>query len=606
MSNAHDQPRYREFQQCTIDWCHSQLYGRNHNGTKRFLVADEVGLGKTMIAQGLIKKLLERSASRSIVYVCSSLDIINQNRTKLDPTAVASSYQQSRITLIRARAASRKRTRFYFLTPGTSLFIKNSTGIVEERLYMAWLSKRMFRISDERAIELFQCNASSFADKFQDVRMYRFKPLSQREYARLRREWQVLAKDIRHGPRNTFRATVTSMRLMLAKIMLASLDPDLVILDEFQKFKDILMSSESDKKNLCSTLLRTDVPTLMLSATPYRLLGPGGRVGSADDVNHYKEFKDTLKFLTCDLKIARSLLTRIWKYGTSVRGLADDTSRSAKVVAKGKTAIGGGSDRFMSRTERVFFQHAEMNPVETKFLSEHAATDQITKDEIKEYLLLAKEAPRKEVLGYWKSGSHLISYLQEYVLGKNLRRNRGVAGNPFLYTTLKGGDARSRKIEYLAKDVFKTQASSLYLWVPPLAPYYPGRGIFRPDSLKRAGVKKGLVFSAWRFVPRLVGAELSRRRDALFHRKFTKYQMKITPVTWASFFFPSVELSGLLTHDDFCRAESYDALKNLAVGRLREKLVAKDIQIRSGTKSAKPWELLATWNTPVTRTDGSN
>jgi uncharacterized membrane protein YkvA (DUF1232 family) len=239
----------------------------------------------------------------------------------------------------------------------------------------------------------------------------------------------------------------------------------------------------------------------------------------------------------------------------------------------------------------VFFQHEELNPVHTKFLSEYPATARITRDEVKEYLLLARQAPRKEVLGYWKSGSHLISYLQEYVLGKQLRRDRAIAGDPFLYTTLKGGDARSRKIEYLAKDVFRTAASTLHLWIPALAPYYPGRGIFSPAVVKAAGIKKGLVFSAWKFVPRLVAAELSRRRDA-FHRKFTKYQMKVTPVTWAGFFFPSLELARLLTHEEFCGAESYDALKDLAVKKLREKLDSESVPIRSGDQSAKPWELL--------------
>jgi hypothetical protein len=301
----------------------------------------------------------------------------------------------------------------------------------------------------------------------------------------------------------------------------------------------------------------------------------------------------TLKFLTCDSKIARSLLNRILKYGTSIRELTDDTWQGhLKSLLKGKRLLEANLTQFMSRTERVFFQHEEMNPVQTKFLSEHVATDRITKDEIKEYLLLAHQAQRKELLGYWKSGSHLISYLQEYILGKNLRRDQRIAGNPFLYTTLKGGDACNRKIEYLAKDIFKTPASNGYLWVPSLAPYYSGRGIFSPDSLKRAGIKKGLVFSAWKFVPRLVAAELSRRRDVLFHRKFTKYQMKVTPVTWASFFFPSPELAGLLTHEDFCRAESYAALKSLAVSRLRKMLVGKDVRIRSGTISTKPWELL--------------
>jgi hypothetical protein len=458
---------------------------------------------------------------------------------------------------------------------------------------MAWLAKKMFRISGKRAIQLFRCNASSFGDKFRDVRSYRFKRLSQREYARLRREWKVLANAIKHGPQNTFRATVTLMRLKLAKIMLASLDPDLVILDEFQRFKDILMSPDSDEKNLCSTLLRTSVPTLLLSATPYRLFGRGGRMRSPDEADPYKEFKKTLEFLTCDVRLAGSLISRIWDYEKTVGGLTDDTWRDRlQSLLKEKRLLEKDLTKFMSRTERVFFQHEEINPVETKFLSELAATDRITKDEIKEYLALAQHASRKEVLGYWKSGSHLISYLQEYVLGRMLRRNRAIAGNPFLYTNLKGGDARSRKLEYLAKDVFKTPASTLYLWIPPLAPYYPGRGIFSPDSVRRAGVKKGLVFSAWKFVPRLVAAELSSRRDALFRRKFVKYQMRVTPVTWASFFFPSKELATLLTHDDFSQCQTYDALKALALAKLREKIVAKDIRIRVGTKSAKPWELL--------------
>lgn len=593
MNKGHASSGYREFQQCTIDWCHAQLYGRKHNRTKRFLVADEVGLGKTLIAQGLIKKVLEHQASRSIVYVCSSLDIINQNRSKLDPTANASAQQPGRITMIRARGTSRKRTRVYFLTPGTSLFIKNSTGIVEERLYMAWLSRRMFRISDQRAVELFKCNAPSFGDKFSDVSSYDFKPLGKRDFARLKKEWSELSKDIKHGSQSTWRATVTSMRLKLAKIMLQSLKPDLVILDEFQKFKDILMPSGADNKNLCHILVRPGVPTLMLSATPYRLLSRNSRSNSPDDYNHYSEFKDVLAFVRGDRIAAELLIRRILKYGTNVRGLKNDTwKQHLGPLLKEKHEIESDLTRFMSRTERVFFQREEMNIVETRFLSEHKATDRITKDEIREYLLLARDASHREVLGYWKSGSHLLSYLQDYVVGKNLRRNRDIAGNQFMYTLLKGGDARNRKIEYLAKDLFKSQASTLYLWLPPLAPYYSGKGIFSPDSVKRAEVKKGLVFSAWKFVPRLVAAELSCYRDSLFNRKYKKYQMKVTPVTWASFYFPSLELARLLTQDDFSRATSCEGMIQLAIKRLKEKFKGKNVRIHSGARSAKTWELL--------------
>lgn len=593
MTKPSAQVQYREFQRCTIARCYDQLYGQRHNRTKRFLVADEVGLGKTMIARGVIEKVLERKTSCSIVYVCSSLDIINQNRTKLDPSASSSTQQPGRITLLRAYGASRKRIRHYLLTPGTSLFIKNSTGIVEERLYMARLARKMFKISDRRAIQLFRCNAPSFGKKYRDIKSCGFKPLSQREYGRLRREWQRLAEDIRYGKRDSFRRTVTEMRLKLARIMLRSLAPDLIILDEFQKFKEILLKPDNDKKNLCPLLVRPGIPTLLLSATPYRLLSQSGRPGSSENLNHYDQFKEVLAFLSGDSRIAETLLKRIWEYGASIRRLGVDTwkTKLQELLAE-KHSLEAELTTYMSRTERIFFQFEEMSPVETKFLSEHKATKSITKDEIKEYLMLVRRAPRREVLGYWKSGSHLISYLQDYVLGHKLRCDPDIARNKFLYTSLKSGRPRSRKIEYLASDIFNHHESSLYLWLPSLRPYYPGQGIYSPQSVRQAGIKKGLVFSAWKFVPRLVAAELSRRHDARFRQKAFKYQMKVTPVTWASFFFPSLKLATLLSHEDFVKVKTYDELKRLACKRLCGELRSNGVRVSPRGRSAKPWELL--------------
>jgi hypothetical protein len=593
VAKSYPQPQYREFQRCSIDRCYAQLFGQGNNRTKRFLIADEVGLGKTILARGLIEKLLERKTSCSIVYVCSSLDIINQNRTKLDPAANSSAHQPGRITLLRAYGASRKRIRFYLLTPGTSLFIKNSTGIVEERLYMAWLARKLFRISEQRAIQLFKCNAPSFGRYFRQLSLSKFKPLNKRNYGRLRRGWRELSKDIRYGARDSFRRTVTALRLKLAKMILGSLDPDLIILDEFQKFKDILLEPDKDPKNLCAILVRHGIPTLLLSATPYRLLSKTGRPGSPDDVNHYDEFRDVLAFLTGDSRHARDLLKRIWQYGIDIRNLTADTWKARLIdLLKKKHELEMDLTTYMSRTERVFFQFEEMNPVETRFLSKHEATETLTKDEIKEYLFLSKRAPRKEVLGYWKSGSHLMSYLQDYVLGHKLRKDPAFTKNKFLYTSFQGGKPRSSKIEYLANDIFKEPASSLYLWLPPLRPYYPGRGLYGWHAVKRAGVKKGLVFSAWKFVPRFIAAELSRRHDAQFRRKPLKYQMKITPVTWATFFFPSLKLADLVAHHDFVNAKSYDELKRTIVMRVRQKLVDMGVELRPRGQSAKPWELL--------------
>src|SRR6266536_665873 len=90
---------YREFQNYTISWCKKRLFHSNGK-VKRFLVADEVGLGKTMVAKGLIEELKKSKTHPCIVYLCSSLDIINQNRNRLASTASSGEDTPERITLI--------------------------------------------------------------------------------------------------------------------------------------------------------------------------------------------------------------------------------------------------------------------------------------------------------------------------------------------------------------------------------------------------------------------------------------------------------------------------------------------------------------------------
>ena len=75
----------KDFQCATVErinelFCHGQ---------NRVLVADEVGLGKTLIARGVIAKTARQHFSKSkdtfkIVYICSNQVIANQNIQKLD------------------------------------------------------------------------------------------------------------------------------------------------------------------------------------------------------------------------------------------------------------------------------------------------------------------------------------------------------------------------------------------------------------------------------------------------------------------------------------------------------------------------------------------
>jgi hypothetical protein len=50
------------------------------------LLADEVGLGKTIVARGVIQALLKgRRRPLTVIYLCSNAEIAEQNRKKLDP-----------------------------------------------------------------------------------------------------------------------------------------------------------------------------------------------------------------------------------------------------------------------------------------------------------------------------------------------------------------------------------------------------------------------------------------------------------------------------------------------------------------------------------------
>ncbi len=64
----------KSFQRRTVDYVFDRLHGPDQ--VRHFLVADEVGLGKTMVARGVIAKTIERlwdDAKRiDILYICSN------------------------------------------------------------------------------------------------------------------------------------------------------------------------------------------------------------------------------------------------------------------------------------------------------------------------------------------------------------------------------------------------------------------------------------------------------------------------------------------------------------------------------------------------------
>src|SRR5688572_26826859 len=94
------------------------------------MVADEVGLGKTIVAQGIVRQFLDTQSARPVVvfYVCSSLPLASQNSKKLLevlPNAEERLHARSavdRLTMIPlTKPLTSRHLHLYPITPGTSL-----------------------------------------------------------------------------------------------------------------------------------------------------------------------------------------------------------------------------------------------------------------------------------------------------------------------------------------------------------------------------------------------------------------------------------------------------------------------------------------------------
>ena len=114
----------------------------------RFLVADEVGLGKTLVARGVIARTIDHLWDTDVdridvVYICSNASIARANLPKLtigdgDEGSYASA---TRLTMLATELAPRhgttgvldRKLNFVSFTPGTSFKLGHQSGQRSER-----------------------------------------------------------------------------------------------------------------------------------------------------------------------------------------------------------------------------------------------------------------------------------------------------------------------------------------------------------------------------------------------------------------------------------------------------------------------------------------
>ena len=139
------------FQRDTVEYAFERLYTAS-DSSRRFLVADEVGLGKTLVARGVIARAIDhlwdgdhRVDQIDIVYICSNAQIARQNVRRLQ-IGTGRFVRAGRLGLLPREIHDLKanRVNYLALTPGTSFDLRSSMGTAEERVVLYHLLQRVW------------------------------------------------------------------------------------------------------------------------------------------------------------------------------------------------------------------------------------------------------------------------------------------------------------------------------------------------------------------------------------------------------------------------------------------------------------------------------
>lgn len=547
----------KDFQRRTVDYVFRRLY-LDDPPARRFLVADEVGLGKTLVAKGVIARAIEQLRGKvsriDIVYICSNADIARQNINRLNVTGGEDFELASRITLlpIMLHDLKHKPLNFISFTPGTSFDLKKNLGIGSERALLYWLLKRAWHLRGAGPLNLLQGNAGvegfrhrvnsfnhnhrideSLAGEFAQALDRHVAAARGKGEADIRARFDELCRRFgrtrKHVPRDDAHdraLMIGELRGLLAATCLVALQPDLIILDEFQRFKHLLDGTDKASDLARGLFEYPEARVLLLSATPYKMYTLADEEKTDD---HYKDFLRTLRFLQNDAGRASGFERLLDEYRRELFRLGNGGGRLPVI----KDELEKELRRVMVRTEKL----AVSQDRDGMLKEVTSAATKLEANDLHSYLALQKTAHllgEADTLEYWKSAPYLLNFMDDYKFKSAFIESLQVAereadlaeaigdGNGLLlnwreivrYRRVDPGNARLRGLldDTVGADVWRL------LWVPPSLPYYRLDGPFAQASAAR--FTKRLVFSSWKVVPKVISTLLSYEAERLMMRSF--------------------------------------------------------------------------------------
>ena len=519
--------RLKDFQRQTVEHVFRRMY-LDDSPTRRFLVADEVGLGKTMVAKGVIARAIEYLQDTveriDIVYVCSNSAIAQQNVSRLNVMGGNDFALASRLTLLptQVRGLRNNRVNFVSFTPGTTFDLKSRSGVMQERAVLFRMLREEDWIKEAGLLNALQGSAGrkSWAACAYDWIFELDADLAEGFRKELRSDSEfrervadvcsrfVLYRDhVPNGDNEPRYALIGELRQRLSRVCLDALEPDLIILDEFQRFRNLLRSDDPTAELAQMLFNYGDARVLMLSATPYKMLSLDHE---AED-DHYPDFLQTLGFLFNQPEAVTATEQEIQIFR---RALFDLDFEQPEKVMVARRALEDRLRSVMCRTERVAFTTHQDSMV-----SEPPRQAKLLPDDLEHAALIdavSRKVGARDGIEFWKSTPYALNFMRGYELRRNMERLdvaalAEVAGiiekhtkqllNSAPIERYEATQPANAKLRSLFTD---TLDSGLWrvLWLSPSLPSWQPGGPF----VGQASATKALVFSAWNAVPNAIAA----------------------------------------------------------------------------------------------------
>ncbi|CAN5191406.1 helicase [soil metagenome] len=526
---AEELAKLKDFQRRTVDHVFQRMY-TDPNPTQRFLVADEVGLGKTMVARGFIARAIahrKKEVKRvDVVYVCSNASIAQQNIAKLNVLGDQEIAFTTRLTLLPAKVheLAKNQVNFVSFTPAVAFNVKQRGGTKEERVVLFALLDQWATRSSTALRNMLRASASTegWDRSLNESRLTLDESLKQAFLERLRADTSLTArldaslerfararKDVPNEDNEERLGVIGELRHLLAKTCIVALEPDIVILDEFQRFSDIL-DGEDETAEIARLLFDyPEVRVLLLSATPYRMLSLRNE---AED--HFSDFLKTAQFLLRDASKVQALRTAL----ADLRdGLSARTSDGHARAADARLRAEGILRLVMTRMERVG-NTAERDAL----VVERPQATVVAREDLPDAMLterLARAAGVPSGVEYWKSAPYVLSFMRDYELKQKVRDATGQDAKRLanVLNANAGGRLAKKAVEQyepiplangrlraLAADTLDRSMWKL-LWLPPSLSYIEREGPWA----EAFDCTKALVFTSWNLAPDAIAALLS-------------------------------------------------------------------------------------------------